>query len=134
MLVETSIDNGGKDNSTVILVEGGVTATEAVAPRIVWSFDPNTGRTEGLEPETTAQPRLRKVSPRNTEEDNESPRTTQMMSVAEVERELARRSESGSSETAERDADGAGRSGSTWVMVLTVAVLVAGAAAYFLVN
>jgi len=85
-LVSTSIEQGGRDNSTVVLVEGVETLANGadVLPEVVWSYDPASGQVSGTrEVEvTSAAPQLKKV-------DSRDPQSTQMMSVDEVEKALA---------------------------------------------
>ncbi len=84
-LVDASIEQGGRDNSTVVLVEGVEKLANGadVLPEIVWTYDPQTGEVTGaLDVEPTATPQVKKVGPRG-------PQTTQMMSADEVEKALA---------------------------------------------
>ena len=84
-LVERSIALGGRDNSTVILVEGqSNTDGEIVTPDVVWTFDPRTGKTSGQLEVAPVAPALEAAASQS-----ESPQTTQMMSVSEVEKALA---------------------------------------------
>ncbi|MEQ9464597.1 MAG: protein phosphatase 2C domain-containing protein [Haliea sp.] len=94
-LVQAAVQNGGRDNVTVVLVQwvGQDSATEtgaAVDPNVVWRYDPASGDYHGL-PELvqpglpvaddagprTAAPRRARVAPR-------SPEVTQMMSADEM--------------------------------------------------
>ena len=134
LLVETSIANGGKDNSTVILVSGNGPVTEHQEPNVVWRYDPSTGAVEGLTEATAAAPQLRKVGPKAAAEDSESPRTTQMMSVADVEKELARRGQSSSNSPAAQDADTAPAKIPGWLIGVATAVIVIAASVMVFLN
>ena len=91
-LVSQSIEEGGKDNSTVVLVAGSLPLQgEPQVPNAVWRYDPETGQVMGLveaAPVAPAAPLIKKVGPKAADA-GDSPQTTQMMSIAEVERALA---------------------------------------------
>lgn len=105
-LVSQSIEEGGKDNSTVVLVAGDIPASgEMREPEAVWRYDPATGETMGLlevAPVAPAAPLIRKVGPKAEAEVGDSPQTTQLMSIAEVERALAEKSQAGGDQQAPR--------------------------------
>lgn len=95
-LVQTAVDNGGRDNATVVLVQlagsdSGAGDDTAMEPDVVWRYDPATGDYHGL-PElvqpglpvaddaaaaAAPAPRRARVAPR-------SPESTQMMSADEM--------------------------------------------------
>jgi hypothetical protein len=125
-LVEQSIAQGGRDNSTVILIEGcegpdGV----GVTPNVVWTFDPATGETSGqLEVAPVAPAREQASEPGN------SPQSTQMMSVSEIEQALAGRE--AQMQTSQAAEDAAPRSNSLWLIGIAIAAVVVLVSAFFL--
>jgi len=91
-LVSRSIEYGGKDNSTVVLVSGSAEEAGVVEPSLEWEFDPATGRIEYREeviPRAPARPLLKKVGPKLADAEMTSPHSTQMLSRAALEKALA---------------------------------------------
>jgi len=89
-LMEAARAAGGRDNITVVVAE--VTADDAdevvpdaVAPaQVVWTFDPDTGAYSGLpEVEASAEPRVRKIAPRQVA-DAVAADQTQMLSSGDM--------------------------------------------------
>lgn len=129
-LVSRSIEEGGKDNSTVVLVAGTVPAGgEVREPDAVWRYDPTTGKTMGLlevAPVAPAAPAIKKVGPKVDAEAGDSPQTTQMMSIAEVERALAAKGQLGGD-----DRRSAGGKAGKWLVIGALVLAAAAAAGYF---
>jgi hypothetical protein len=87
-LIKATLAAGGRDNVTVALVGAEQTVmSTGKRPNVVWSFDPVSGRYEGL-PELLDDTQLRQ--PVSTEMSNR-PGTTQIMKVDLVE-EVRKRS------------------------------------------
>jgi serine/threonine protein phosphatase PrpC len=128
-LVTSSIEQGGKDNSTVILVSGATGENAGLSPNIVWSFDPASGELlvrDVADPEIQSAPKMKKVGPKPGQAMERTDPTTQMMSVAELERALP----------AERGETVAGEPGTgwgpwPWVGGLLVAAAVAALAVWY---
>ena len=124
-LVNSSIEQGGRDNSTVVMIEGmaGKATGSRIDPEIVWSFDPRTGDITQLHQNAPAaavtESQIRKVPPKR-------PGTTQMMPLDELEREMARVQSS-------IEADGS-REGSMhkWLALFAALAIIAGGFAYAL--
>ena len=127
-LVTTSIEHGGKDNATVVLVAGSAPPADAPEPDSIWTFDPATGEISGLVEYAippAPPPTLKIVGPR-AEPSGESPQTTQMMSIAEVEKALAEKQAAMAEAAAEVDSPGPRRS--RWLVGVVLAVAAAAAA------
>ena len=130
-LVTCSIEQGGKDNSTVILVAGSAPSADAPEPDVIWTFDPETGEISGLveyAAPPAPPPTLKKVGPKS-EASGESPQTTQMMSIAEVEKALADKQASAAASADSQDG-GRGPQRSRWLLGAALVLAAAAAAAW----
>jgi hypothetical protein len=129
-LVTTSIEHGGKDNSTVVLVAGSAPPADAPEPDVIWTFDPATGEITGLVEYAippAPPPTLKKVGPK-TEVGAESPQTTQMMSIAEVEKALAEKQAASARATEDAQTESRGPRRSRWLLGAVLALAAAAAA------
>ncbi|MEP4486892.1 MAG: protein phosphatase 2C domain-containing protein [Halioglobus sp.] len=122
-LIQSTLDAGGRDNVTVVLVEADESVRGSVQqrPEPVWSFDPATGKYSGL-PELDRAPAqsagVRRVAPKGAG-------ATQMIPVAQVEamRKLA-----------VKEAKRKSRSRIFWIGLTTVTVIAAAYLAWLIVT
>lgn len=99
-LVQAAVEQGGRDNVTLVLVEGltgngaeATVTTTALEPEVVWRYDPASGEYHGLpelvQPglpgsEPPAPTRRAGIAPKRSRVAPKSPESTQMMSADEM--------------------------------------------------
>ncbi|MFV8819214.1 PP2C family protein-serine/threonine phosphatase [Haliea sp. E17] len=131
-LVSRSIEQGGSDNSTVVLMSGVAEGPGTLEPTLEWVFDPATGRIEYRNEAAPAVPlrasRNAQNKPGTQPGGQVSPHSTQMLSRAALEQALAEAQGTGSRELV-REAVAGGRGPGLWiggvVAVLALAAVLA---------